>query len=162
MLPVVSSASGCGNADPDRISDLQFEGAAVTESEATHTPSFSSLTDGVRHPTVPDVVAVRLPAAVLSDLKEANSPQLVLSVRFALDIQPGLDGLYLSRWIDDNGASHNMVASQFEATSARKAFPCVDQPDAKATFSVSVGCKSCSGFTALGNMPVLETARRTC
>ena len=81
---------------------------------------------------MPDVVAVRLPAAVLSDLKEANSPQLVLSVRFALDIQPGLDGLYLSRWIGDNERLTIWLRHSLKLRAARKAFPCVDQPDAKA------------------------------
>jgi hypothetical protein len=47
-------------------------------------------------------------------------------------------------------------STQFEATSARTAFPCVDEPDAKAVFHVRV--LTPPGWRVLGNMPCAASA----
>ncbi len=51
------------------------------------------------------------------------------------------------------------VATQFEATDARRAFPCWDEPDAKACFKISVIVPQ--HLTALSNMPVEKTVKKT-
>ena len=48
-------------------------------------------------------------------------------------------------------ANRYMVATQFEAPDARKAFPCMDEPALRATFTVSLWHKT--GTEALSNMP---------
>ena len=47
-----------------------------------------------------------------------------------------------------------MVSTQFEATDARRAFPCFDEPSLKATFTVTLVTKR--NLTALSNMPEVE------
>ena len=47
-----------------------------------------------------------------------------------------------------------MVSTQFEALDARKCFPCVDEPSAKATFSASLEVDA--HLTALSNMPEVK------
>ena len=42
-----------------------------------------------------------------------------------------MNGLYLSTYTDDSGELVNIVGTQFEATSARLAFPCFDEPSYK-------------------------------
>ena len=48
--------------------------------------------------------------------------------------------------------------SQFEATGARYAFPCRDEPDMKATFRLAVG--RTEGWASLANMPLENTEAR--
>ena len=53
-------------------------------------------------------------------------------------VQPGLEGFYRSKWTDENGRDHWAATTQFEATHARRAFPCWDEPAAKATYGVTL------------------------
>ena len=48
-----------------------------------------------------------------------------------------------------------MVGTQFEATDARKAFPCMDEPSFKTTFNVSLWRKE--PMIARTNMPAYST-----
>jgi aminopeptidase N len=47
-----------------------------------------------------------------------------------------------------------MIATQFEAPDARRAFPCMDEPALKATFNITM--RHQPYMTALANMPELE------
>ena len=49
-----------------------------------------------------------------------------------------LRGFYRSTYTDADGHEHVLGATQFEATDARRAFPCWDEPDLKAVFAVTL------------------------
>jgi puromycin-sensitive aminopeptidase len=49
-----------------------------------------------------------------------------------------LRGFYRSTYKDAAGATHVVAATQFEATDARRAFPCWDEPDFKARFATTL------------------------
>jgi puromycin-sensitive aminopeptidase len=53
-------------------------------------------------------------------------------------VQPGLEGFYRTTWTDGAGVQHWAASTQFEATHARRAFPCWDEPAVKATYEVTV------------------------
>lgn len=49
-----------------------------------------------------------------------------------------LRGFYRSTYEDEAGVEQVIASTQFEATDARRAFPCFDEPNFKATFKVSL------------------------
>jgi puromycin-sensitive aminopeptidase len=49
-----------------------------------------------------------------------------------------LRGFYRSTFTDADGVTQVIATTQFEATDARRAFPCWDEPEAKATFEVEL------------------------
>ena len=49
-----------------------------------------------------------------------------------------LRGFYRSTWKDEEGNERVIATTQFESTNARRAFPCFDEPDLKASFGVTL------------------------
>ena len=60
-------------------------------------------------------------------------------------------GFYRSQYTQ-NGKTKYLATTQFEAADARRAFPCWDEPEAKATFEISIIADN--KFSAISNMPV--------
>jgi len=75
-----------------------------------------------------------------------------LFIDFSGILNDKLVGLYRSQYKDKKGKTKFMATTQFEAADARRAFPCWDEPEAKATFDVSVMVDPT--LTAISNMPV--------
>ena len=65
--------------------------------------------------------------------------------------QPGLLGYYRSTYVDETGAERVLAATQFEAPHARRAFPCFDEPEFKANFSITLVVAD--GLLAISNGP---------
>ncbi len=78
----------------------------------------------------------------------------VISIEFAGILNDKLHGFYRSAFTDDGGVAHTIATTQFEATDARRAFPCFDEPDRKAVFSVTLDVPE--GLAAYSNGPVVE------
>src|SRR5579884_2358440 len=69
---------------------------------------------------------------------EAPAGPATLLLSFAGSINDKLRGLYRSTYQDADGDERVIAATQFEATDARRAFPCWDEPDRKAVFSITL------------------------
>lgn len=61
-----------------------------------------------------------------------------LSLAFTGTLNDQLRGFYRSTFTDDDGNQRVIATTQFESTNARRAFPCWDEPDLKATFEVTL------------------------
>ncbi len=72
-----------------------------------------------------------------------------LELRFSGRLNDRLRGFYRSKFKGADGQETWLAATQFESTDARRAFPCWDEPDLKATFGVTVVAED--GLTVLGN-----------
>lgn len=76
----------------------------------------------------------------------------VLSIYYDGILNDKMSGFYRSSYKDAEGNAKVMGVTQFEATEARRAFPCWDEPSAKATFSIKLVVPV--ELEALSNMPV--------
>src|SRR6266508_3840578 len=61
-----------------------------------------------------------------------------LMLRFTGVLNDRLHGFYRSTYKDAAGQPHTIAATQFEATDARRGFPCWDEPAFKAVFGVTL------------------------
>ena len=61
-----------------------------------------------------------------------------LHVRFRGELNDKLVGFYRSTFADDDGVEHTVAVTQFEATHARRAFPCWDEPERKASLALTL------------------------
>ena len=57
---------------------------------------------------------------------------------FTGELNDDLRGFYRSTFSDDDGTEHVIATTQFQSTDARRAFPCWDEPDMKATFDITL------------------------
>ena len=84
------------------------------------------------------------------------SSKVVLSIEFTGEINDKLVGFYRSSFDDPtrNNEKRHLAVTHFEPTDARRAFPCWDEPNVKATFDITLEVQP--EFVALSNMHVVE------
>jgi len=88
---------------------------------------------------------------LILSLPEKISGKAVLLIDFEGTLNDKLVGFYRSKY-EYKGKEKLLATTQFEAADARRAFPCWDEPEAKATFDVTLVVDS--NLTAISNMPV--------
>ncbi len=79
-----------------------------------------------------------------------------LDLRFAGELNDKLRGFYRSQYLNPEGEVSYLATTQFEATDARRAFPCWDEPACKATFQLTLNIPA--NMVAVSNTPILEQA----
>ena len=70
--------------------------------------------------------------------KDVPSGESELSIVFEGTLNDQLRGFYRSQYTNPEGEQKYLATTQFEATDARRAFPCWDDPAIKATFDVTL------------------------
>ena len=95
--------------------------------------------------------------ATLAFAAEVPVGAATLTTRFRGILNDQLRGFYRCQYAGTDGEERFLATTQFEATDARRAFPCWDEPSAKAVFQVTLVAPP--GMVALSNTPsVSETA----
>jgi puromycin-sensitive aminopeptidase len=97
------------------------------------------------------VVGLKFPEAI-------EPGNIVLTLEFSGELTDRLRGFYLSTYKDSDGENQTIATTQFEATDARRAFPCIDEPDRKATFAISLEMED--DLEAVSNWPVASVEQR--
>ncbi len=69
--------------------------------------------------------------------KLLNNGEYRLSIKFSGKITDSMHGIYPS-YFQDKDIKKSLISTQFESHHAREAIPCIDEPDAKATFKLTL------------------------
>ncbi len=80
-----------------------------------------------------------------------------IALEFEGEMTDQMNGIYPCYFMHD-GKEKQLVATQFESHHAREAFPCIDEPEAKATFDLTL--VSPAGETVIANTPVKEQSTK--
>jgi aminopeptidase N len=118
----------------------------------------------VLHAANLEITDARLGGAALEVRPEAARERLTLAakqplaagpasvaIRFSGKLSEEMRGFYRSTYTRPDGTKGVMATTQFEATSARRCFPCFDEPALKAVFEVTMRVPK--GRNAISNMP---------
>ncbi|XP_023338813.1 puromycin-sensitive aminopeptidase-like protein [Eurytemora carolleeae] len=128
------------------VDGLDLTSATITNSDGDEDLSIDTLLFDFQKST----------AGVKSDRILLKSAEYSLQMNFFANLSRGdysAYGLYKTKCRE--GEEKYCWFTQFESTSARNAFPCIDNPDYKATFDISVDFLE--GWNVLSNMPSLGT-----
>ncbi|CCK68923.1 arginine/alanine aminopeptidase KNAG_0B04890 [Huiozyma naganishii CBS 8797] len=99
------------------------------------------------------VVEFKFPKGTVLSCAASNGGKGVLEIVFRGILNDQMAGFYRAKYTDSvTGETKYLATTQMEATDARKAFPCFDEPNLKATFEITL--ISTPELTNLSNMDV--------
>lgn len=79
-----------------------------------------------------------------------------IQIKFSGIITPVMNGVYPC-FFEDNGEKKEIIATQFESHHAREVFPCIDEPEAKATFELILTTPA--GEEVISNTPIIRQSK---
>ena len=135
----------------------------VAQNDALHAPYSRRLLTAVTFPFYLTMISYEAADTTYDEHRETSTftfeaelpkGKAVLSINYDGILNDKMHGFYRSSYKDGEGNTKYMGVTQFEATDARCAFPCWDEPAVKATFSIKLVVPV--ELEALSNMPVSE------
>lgn len=93
---------------------------------------------------------------ILVNIEKLNfkkGDKIQLKIEFSGKITDAMHGLYPC-YYKENGEKKELFATQFESHYAREVFPCIDEPEAKVTFSLEI--RALSDLEVLSNTEIIE------
>ncbi len=141
LVPDLTAATFSGDVEIDLTIEVPTSTIVLNAAELEIT--FAELSAGD-----PDAGYALAPSAITLDPDEERA-----TFTFAEPLQAGpatfhlaftgvlndkLHGFYRSTFVDEAGVEQTIATTQMESTDARRAFPCFDEPELKATFEVSL------------------------
>lgn len=102
------------------------------------------------------VLEIPFSTAMREILERCESNSVTLQIRFETHLNRNMQGCYLSTY-QQEGIERRLVTTQFESHYAREAFPCIDEPAAKAVFDLTLILPDYNPAcdVVLSNMPVI-------
>ncbi|XP_040050632.1 endoplasmic reticulum aminopeptidase 1b [Gasterosteus aculeatus] len=93
--------------------------------------------------------------ALLSDAVLTRGRKYEVQLEFAANLSDSFHGFYKSSYRTSTGEVRVLASTQFEATYARAAFPCFDEPAFKANFTIQIIREP--RHISISNMPKVKT-----
>ncbi|KAK9353172.1 peptidase family M1-domain-containing protein [Lipomyces doorenjongii] len=140
---------------PAPISQIHLNARELTISEAAISLELSKTSAEIKVTEIAVDEKAEVVALELSEPLPVEATRVSLTIAFAGMLNNKMAGFYRSKYTDTSGQEAYMYSTQFEATDARRAFPCFDEPALKATFDFSITVPE--EWTALSNMPEISS-----
>lgn len=83
--------------------------------------------------------------------------EYTITLEFSGEITRAMNGMYPCFFTHD-GKEKKLIMTQFESHYAREAFPCIDEPEAKATFDLTLVTPICKAI--ISNTPIKEQSTK--
>ncbi len=157
LTPDLPAASFTGDVEIDVT--IAEPTSSITLNAADLAITFAELNDGnpdggyALSPSAIDVDADEERATLTFPEPLAPGPA-TLHLAFDGILNDKLHGFYRSTFSDESGAEHVIATTQMESTDARRAFPCWDEPELKATFEITLVVDD--ALAAFSNGPAVE------
>ncbi|HMX45388.1 MAG TPA: M1 family metallopeptidase [Candidatus Obscuribacter sp.] len=127
--------------------ELVVDSAALKKSAAEHTELSATKIQ----------IDAELERVELTFAEPVAPGSYTLHLKFSGQINDKLRGFYRSAQTLASGEKRYIALTQFEATDARRAFPCFDEPQFKAVFALTLTVKD--DLTAISNTPVQQETK---
>jgi puromycin-sensitive aminopeptidase len=157
LTPDLGAATFVGDVEIDVTVEEPTDSITLNAAELAIT--FAELNDGN-----PDGGYALAPTAITLDDDEERATltfaepvpagPATLHLSFTGILNDKLHGFYRSTFTDEEGVDHVIATTQMESTDARRAFPCWDEPELKATFEITLVVDD--HLAAYSNGPVVE------
>jgi aminopeptidase N len=144
--------------DPIRLTLSGHESVALDFRQATDTIVFNSLNETLDHvqldgrPVKRTVSDDKEQLTTVTLAKPATVGRHTLSFSYRGKIETTPQGLFAQRYVKPDGGKGLLLSTQFEATDARRMFPCWDEPAFRASFQMTATLPA--DWTTVSNMPV--------
>ncbi|KAK9455905.1 peptidase family M1-domain-containing protein [Dipodascopsis uninucleata] len=140
---------------PGPIKEIKLNARELTVSNAKVKVDYAKTSNeiaisDIAFDSTAEIITLTLPEAV-----PAESAHAAVTLSFKGLLNNKMAGFYRSKYTDADNQEAYMYSTQFEATDARRAFPCFDEPNLKATFDFAITIPQ--HWTALSNMPEVSS-----
>ena len=159
LVPDLGAAQFSGSVEIDvRVHEqtdrIVLNAAELEISGATVSPPAGEAGEPAEASISLDEAAERLVLTTAAPIARGDA---AVRLSFKGTLNDKLRGFYRSTFTDVEGRIHTIATTQMESTDARRAFPCWDEPDRKATFEVTLVVDE--DLAAFSNSPVVEDRR---
>jgi puromycin-sensitive aminopeptidase len=157
LTPDLAAATFAGDVEIDVT--VEEPTATITLNTAEIELTFAELNDGDPdrgYALAPSTIALDPveERATLTFAEPLATGPATLHLAFTGILNDKLHGFYRSTFTDQDGVERVIATTQMESTDARRAFPCWDEPELKATFEVTLVVDD--ALAAYSNGPVVE------
>jgi aminopeptidase N len=134
------------------------EQISVRVRQPVHTIKLNSLNEHLRDVKLDSVAALSVQSddatqiTTLTFPRDATVGMHTLTFSYDGKIETAPQGLFAQSYRAPGGVSGVMLSTQFEATDARRMFPCWDEPAFRATFQLTATVPT--AWTSVSNMPI--------
>ncbi len=125
--------------------DIKSVSVSWTDSDGEHAQAAA----GIAYDADAETAAIAIPGPPADG--PAGNRQLRMS--YTGELNDKLRGFYRSQYTNPEGETAYLATTQFEATDARRALPCWDEPAVKATFQVTLNIPD--AMQAVSNTPII-------